>query len=116
MSDYLIPNCVESVNPFVIQNVDNKLYFKAGRISFTEHPMNGHIISFNEGRHRTRWLLDNKSKYIPIGIRGSLRAKVLDEFNLSDSTVSPGSLVDLPFTRESLIKLDSQVKIEPGIE
>jgi len=105
MSDYLLPDCVDNVSPFVIQYVDNYFYYKAGRISFAENPTNGCFIRFNEGRHRTRWLLDNNCKYIPIGIRGSLRSKVLEAYNLTDSLVKPGSHIDLPFTKESVIKL-----------
>ena len=107
-SEYLIPGSVTAPNDhvFVMITKIQKYYFKAARVSIDTNKY-GYVLRFNEGRHRTRWLLDSGVKHIPLGI--SKRCiDIVKALGLYHTLTIPGTELDLPITIKGHIELSNQ--------
>lgn len=114
--DYITPHSVKSLNPFIFGWKNSTLFFKAARVSFSENPTSGIGIHFMDGKHRTRWLLDNHCQRIPVSIHGDLRLKVLEKNNLTQTVINQGSLVDIPIQQAHYKAIIQTLKKEGYIQ
>lgn len=113
MSDYLIPGSVSAPSSHVFGKTvpSQRYYFKAARASITSSK-NGYVLKFSEGRHRTRWLLDLGTKYIPLGISEHSFDEV-KSLGLFQTLTPPGTTLELPIT---INEIENMRKMEEELD